>query len=167
MTATSTRPTDGMCLSAVQLVIRGASHDAVATELRLANRQASHTLIAAAVRRGLVHRDDLPRIVGRACRPIASLPYTAPDVVARDWRAQAACHAEDVDPEDFHPLGDDWARGDNPQRADNARRICRSRCPVVTECRRDAIAAGDTWAVRGAMTPDERRDWERRNRSAP
>ena len=62
------------------------------------------------------------------------------------WRDTAACLTED--PDLFYP--------DTPAQLAQARQVCQG-CPVRADCVRDALAAGDQWAVRGGLVPGEYR----------
>jgi WhiB family redox-sensing transcriptional regulator len=62
-----------------------------------------------------------------------------------DWRDKSACLTED--PDLFFP--------ETARQAEQAREIC-SRCTVRAECLEDAKAQGDTFAIRGGLTPAER-----------
>jgi WhiB family redox-sensing transcriptional regulator len=75
------------------------------------------------------------------------------------WWHRAACVG--VDPNFFFPDND----ADEPEAA----RWCVERCPVVEQCRGDALAldtlAGDSYGVVGGMTAAERRVIVRSDRS--
>lgn len=78
---------------------------------------------------------------------------SVPDTIARphDWLANAACHAEDIDPDAMFP-------GDNATAIADAKRICAT-CPVWQACLSDALRTGDNeWGIRGGLRPHERRD---------
>lgn len=69
-----------------------------------------------------------------------------------EWQLRAACR--DLDSAlFFHPDGE---RG--PARAERearAKQICR-RCPVIEQCRRHALAAGEPYGVWGGLSMAER-----------
>lgn len=68
-------------------------------------------------------------------------------MVSQDWRADAACR--DEDPELFFPASP-------TAEVSAAKAVCR-RCPVASQCLADAIEQRDRDAVRGGLTPEERR----------
>lgn len=65
-----------------------------------------------------------------------------------EWQTKAKCR--EIGTEAFYPD----TRSDPVANA--AKRICAT-CPVVDECLQWALDTGDTWAVLGGTTPDERR----------
>lgn len=67
------------------------------------------------------------------------------------WRTRAACLG--VDPEVFMPSNDSERAS---YRLEEARESC-SGCPVTEECLAAAIAEGDHVAIRGGLTPTQRR----------
>lgn len=50
----------------------------------------------------------------------------------------------------------------SPERVGAAKGMC-MRCPVMQQCRIEAIETGQWDGVWGGMTPDERRDWAKAN----
>jgi|GEM_PF-1370545 len=78
-------------------------------------------------------------------------PHTQDTTIPDVWRSDAACL--DVDPDlFFEPAGGESA-ADKEARVDEAKAACAA-CPVLDQCLADA--AGDRYAIRGGMTPDER-----------
>lgn len=63
-----------------------------------------------------------------------------------------------VEPELFFP---NYNNGGETTEA-LAKSVCR-RCPISNACLEFALATGDTWAILGGMTPEERRALIRRN----
>lgn len=74
---------------------------------------------------------------------------TATDRVSSRWRDRAACL--DEEPELFFPVGTD---GPALLQTAEAKAVCR-RCPVLRECLRTAMTAGDG-GVRGGLSENER-----------
>ncbi|WP_308016883.1 WhiB family transcriptional regulator [Saccharopolyspora sp. 6V] len=72
-------------------------------------------------------------------------------MVSQDWRADAACR--DEDPELFMPVS---YKGAGAKAAEMGKAICH-RCPVAAECLAAALKERDRTAVRGGLTPEERR----------
>lgn len=150
--------------------VEGASWEAICAEFDVRTERAARDMVAAAVRHGLIREEDLPHPIGskgnRSCHGSRRGPareYTAPDAPP-GWRRQALCRAPWIDPEEFFPIGDDWTQGENQARAEDAKAVCR-RCPIQAACLADALAARDDWAIRGATTPDERRQLNDRSAS--
>lgn len=69
-----------------------------------------------------------------------------------DWQLLGSCRS--VSPEVFfHPEGE---RGTaRRMRASRAKQVCRD-CPVLTDCRRHALAVREPYGVWGGMTEEER-----------
>jgi hypothetical protein len=65
------------------------------------------------------------------------------------WRKFAACLGHD--PEDWFP-----EPGDDPRRTADAQRVCRTECPVQTECLLYALARNERHGIWGGMTPRQR-----------
>lgn len=78
-----------------------------------------------------------------------------------DWRSRAVCR--DEDPELFFVPGDERTPAARAQ-IGAAKAVC-ARCPVASECLKDALEIGDAYGVRGARSADERRNL-RKNRAA-
>jgi WhiB family transcriptional regulator, redox-sensing transcriptional regulator len=68
-----------------------------------------------------------------------------------------ACWAED--PELFFPIGH---TGPAALQIEEAKAVCH-RCPVMAECRADALARGEEFGVWGGLSEQERRALQRRN----
>ncbi|MGH8907512.1 MAG: WhiB family transcriptional regulator [Egibacteraceae bacterium] len=69
----------------------------------------------------------------------------------QDWRSRAAC--QDVDPEQFFPIG---ASVRALEQTDEAKQVC-AVCPVRAQCLAWALATGQHDGVWGGMSEDERR----------
>lgn len=82
-------------------------------------------------------------------RPV---PPSVTPSLDRSWAPRAACR--DADPElFFHPDGErDEARASRDRQA---KAVC-SRCPVIVECLRWALAADEKFGVFGGLTEGER-----------
>lgn len=78
--------------------------------------------------------------------------------IAGNWRGDAACRTEN--PELFYPVGTGKAAA---QQAEIAKTVCR-RCPVRDACLADVLDRGDTWAIAGGTTAEERDQLKRGNR---
>ena len=65
------------------------------------------------------------------------------------WRKDAACLNHD--PEDWFP-----EPGDDPRRTADAQHVCRTECPVKTECLLYALARHERFGIWGGMTPRQR-----------
>ncbi|MGY6019931.1 WhiB family transcriptional regulator [Streptomyces spinosirectus] len=76
---------------------------------------------------------------------------------APPWHERAACLGQD--PELFFPVGD---RGPALVQIDEAKAVCR-RCPVVEQCLRWALNAGQVDGIWGGTTESERRATSRRD----
>ncbi|MEV0449826.1 WhiB family transcriptional regulator [Streptomyces sp. NPDC050600] len=74
-----------------------------------------------------------------------------------DWRHSAACREED--PELFFPVG---THGPALLQIEEAKAVCRSRCPVTMQCLRWALESGQDDGVWGGMSESERRAMKRR-----
>ncbi|MBB1242729.1 WhiB family transcriptional regulator [Streptomyces durbertensis] len=74
-----------------------------------------------------------------------------------DWRHQAACREED--PELFFPIGN---TGLALLQIEEAKAVCRRRCPVMEQCLQWALEAGQNEGVWGGLSEDERRSLKRR-----
>lgn len=75
----------------------------------------------------------------------------------RTWRDSAACREED--PELFWPAG---YTGPGALQAEQAKAVCRTRCPVMGQCGEFAIDTRQDDGVWGGLTPDERKSIRRR-----
>ncbi|MFE4827638.1 WhiB family transcriptional regulator [Streptomyces sp. NPDC056672] len=73
-----------------------------------------------------------------------------------DWRHNAICREED--PELFFPVGN---TGPALLQIEEAKAVCR-RCPVMEQCLRWALEAGQNEGVWGGLSEDERRALKRR-----
>ncbi|MGV9883315.1 WhiB family transcriptional regulator [Streptomyces sp. NPDC003006] len=73
-----------------------------------------------------------------------------------DWRHNAVCRVED--PELFFPIGN---TGPALLQIEEAKAVCR-RCPVMEQCLRWALEAGEEAGVWGGLSEDERRSLRRR-----
>lgn len=81
-----------------------------------------------------------------------------------DWRHQAQC--KDEDPELFFPVGN---AGPALLQTEEAKSVCRRRCPVMDHCLQWALESGQEHGVWGGLSEDERRSMRRRaarNRAA-
>ncbi|MEU6053106.1 WhiB family transcriptional regulator [Streptomyces xanthochromogenes] len=74
-----------------------------------------------------------------------------------DWRHNAVCREED--PELFFPIGN---TGPALLQIEEAKAVCRNRCPVMEECLRWALTAGEESGVWGGLSEAERRSIRRR-----
>lgn len=80
-----------------------------------------------------------------------------------DWQLQAACRDADA-ATFFHPENE---RGEaRTDRVRAAKRICQS-CPVLTQCLRHALEAGERHGIWGGMSEEERRILLRRASRSP
>jgi WhiB family redox-sensing transcriptional regulator len=66
-------------------------------------------------------------------------------IAAERWRSRAACRG--TNPALFYDL--------HPDAIDAAKAVC-ARCPVRTQCRAQAVAAGEEFGVWGGLAADER-----------
>ncbi|GAA3086728.1 WhiB family transcriptional regulator [Streptomyces olivoverticillatus] len=73
------------------------------------------------------------------------------------WHNYAAC--KDEDPDLFFPVG---STGPALLQIEQAKAVCRSRCPVKEQCRAWAFESGENWGVWGESSEDERRQARRR-----
>lgn len=81
-----------------------------------------------------------------------------------DFRHQAACREED--PELFFAVGN---TGPALLQIEEAKAVCRNRCPVTEQCLSWALDTGQDAGVWGGLSEDERRRLKRqrsRNRAA-
>lgn len=69
----------------------------------------------------------------------------------RGWMLKAAC--TEADPELFYP--EEGQRAYTSEQTQKAVAVCR-RCPVVFECLKWAFETGDTYAILGGRTPNQR-----------
>ncbi len=68
------------------------------------------------------------------------------------WQQHGACR--DVDPDVFfHPSGE---RGPDKEDRDQAARAVCATCPVITDCRRHALAVREPYGVWGGLTIEDR-----------
>ncbi|MFF8431101.1 WhiB family transcriptional regulator [Streptomyces sp. NPDC016566] len=74
-----------------------------------------------------------------------------------DWRHSAACAEED--PELFFPIGN---TGPALLQIEEAKAVCRRRCPVIEQCLQWALESGQGDGVWGGLSEDERRAMKRR-----
>ncbi|WP_411575188.1 WhiB family transcriptional regulator [Streptomyces fradiae] len=95
-----------------------------------------------------MHRQYIVRTVHA---PSTGLPSTA------DWRAQGACRGED--PDLFFPIG---TSGAALLQIEEAKAICRRRCPVAERCLRWALDRNEQHGVWGGTDETERRRMKRR-----
>ncbi|MFD5412451.1 WhiB family transcriptional regulator [Streptomyces nojiriensis] len=84
-----------------------------------------------------------------------------------DWRHQAACR--ETDPELFFPIGN---TGPALLQIEEAKAVCRRRCPVKEQCLQWALDTNQSEGVWGGLSQGERRAMKRRAarnraRSAP
>ncbi|MBT2369968.1 WhiB family transcriptional regulator [Streptomyces sp. ISL-10] len=87
-----------------------------------------------------------------------------PDVPAPtpfDWRNLAACREED--PELFFPIGN---TGPALLQIEEAKAVCRRRCPVMETCLNWALETRQEDGVWGGLSQDERRAERRRTARA-
>ncbi|MFI0742501.1 WhiB family transcriptional regulator [Streptomyces sp. NPDC021100] len=68
------------------------------------------------------------------------------------WLKSAACGPENADL--FFPVG---SSAPAMRQIEKAKDVCRSRCPVMTQCRTWAFESGENWGVWGGLSEDERR----------
>ena len=87
---------------------------------------------------------------------IAQLP--APTQDQWEWQYEGSCRDID-DTLFFHPEGERGAA--RRRRADAAKAICAG-CPVLMECREQALAIREPYGVWGGLSEDERRAIKRR-----
>jgi WhiB family redox-sensing transcriptional regulator len=93
-----------------------------------------------------------------AIRPVALeasavlLAVAAPGDPGADWRAQAACAR--TDPEVF--FHSDNERGEPRQKRDALAKAVCAGCPVIQECREQALAVREPYGVWGGLTEEER-----------
>lgn len=78
----------------------------------------------------------------------------------RNWRKQAACTAL-PDPDRWFP---DGKTGHHLLRAEEAKRVCRTQCPVMETCAAWAHATRQEYGIYGGVDEDERRSDIRRER---
>ncbi|MFJ4329120.1 WhiB family transcriptional regulator [Streptomyces tricolor] len=69
-----------------------------------------------------------------------------------DWRHRASCR--DEDPELFFPIG---TTGPALLQIEEAKAVCRKRCPVIEQCLTWALESGQDDGVWGGLSEDERR----------
>ncbi|MFD3567408.1 WhiB family transcriptional regulator [Streptomyces sp. NPDC058667] len=74
-----------------------------------------------------------------------------------DWRHQASCREED--PELFFPIGN---TGPALLQIEEAKAVCRNRCPVIEQCLTWALESGQDDGVWGGLSENERRAMKRR-----
>ncbi|GGV89935.1 WhiB family transcriptional regulator [Streptomyces massasporeus] len=74
-----------------------------------------------------------------------------------DWRHRASCR--EVDPELFFPIGN---TGPALLQIEEAKAVCRNRCPVMEQCLQWALESGQDDGVWGGLSEDERRAMKRR-----
>ncbi|MGW2547116.1 WhiB family transcriptional regulator [Kitasatospora sp. NPDC001574] len=74
-----------------------------------------------------------------------------------DWRHRAVCREED--PELFFPIGN---TGPALLQIEEAKAVCRRRCPVMEQCLQWALETSEQAGVWGGMSEDERRAMKRR-----
>ncbi|MCZ7430127.1 WhiB family transcriptional regulator [Streptomyces sp. WMMC1477] len=74
-----------------------------------------------------------------------------------DWRKLAACAKDD--PELFFPIGN---TGPALLQIEEAKAVCRNRCPVMEQCLAWALETNQEHGVWGGMSEDERRREKRR-----
>lgn len=76
-----------------------------------------------------------------------------PPLRSEDWTWHLRAHCRGMDPSTFFPIVD---RGPGLIRMETkAKAICRS-CPVIADCRHQALAAGERYGVWGGLTTTER-----------
>ncbi|MFI2241169.1 WhiB family transcriptional regulator [Streptomyces chrestomyceticus] len=90
-------------------------------------------------------------IVRTAYAPSADLP------VNTNWRALGACTQED--PDLFFPIGN---TGPALLQIEEAKAVCRERCPVMEICGAWALQSSEKHGVWGGMSEDDRRRTKRR-----
>ncbi|MFJ7175845.1 WhiB family transcriptional regulator [Streptomyces massasporeus] len=74
-----------------------------------------------------------------------------------NWRDHAACRHED--PELFFPIG---TSGPAALQTEQAKAVCRRRCPVQEQCLQWALDTGQSIGVWGGTSENERRALKRR-----
>ncbi|MFD6185662.1 WhiB family transcriptional regulator [Streptomyces goshikiensis] len=74
-----------------------------------------------------------------------------------DWRHHAACR--ETDPELFFPIGN---TGPALLQIEEAKAVCRRRCPVMEQCLQWALDTNQTDGVWGGLSEGERRAMTRR-----
>ncbi|MEU9415966.1 WhiB family transcriptional regulator [Streptomyces sp. NPDC048272] len=74
-----------------------------------------------------------------------------------DWLHNAVCREED--PELFFPIGN---TGPALLQIEEAKAVCRRRCPVMEQCLQWALESGQDFGVWGGLSEDERRAMKRR-----
>lgn len=79
---------------------------------------------------------------------------------AIDWRLNALCRKENLDPELFFPVG---STGPALDQIDAAKAVC-FRCPVISECLAEALERPGTCGVWGGTSEDDRLNARRRAR---
>jgi len=82
----------------------------------------------------------------------SGLTLPPPTVERWDWQLAAACRG--LDSSLFFPPDGERARA-RARRIALAKSICAG-CPVLTDCRSYAVAAGETCGIWGGLTEDER-----------
>lgn len=77
-----------------------------------------------------------------------------PDIIAPPkWTRDAKCASAEYDPDDWYPV---QGEPDYEDRKARALAVCR-RCPVQTQCLRDALAnEKEIWGIRGNRTQHSR-----------
>mgnify|MGYP001613945567 CR=1 FL=1 len=75
-----------------------------------------------------------------------------PTVERWDWQLSAACRG--MESSLFFPPDGERSRA-RTRRIANAKAVC-AHCPVLTDCRNYAVAAGETFGIWGGLTEDER-----------
>ncbi|MER7048928.1 WhiB family transcriptional regulator [Streptomyces jumonjinensis] len=90
-------------------------------------------------------------IIRTTYAPSPALPVTT------DWRHNAACRSED--PDLFFPIGN---TGPALLQIEEAKAVCRLRCPVMEQCLQWALESGQDSGVWGGLSEDERRNLRRR-----
>lgn len=96
---------------------------------------------------------EVNRVFAAKKRALAKIPKQRTSSPLERWVDQAACAGMDI--ELFFPeqkAGMD--RTHERPRLARALLICAS-CPVLEQCKTDALERRDTWGVRGGMTPGE------------
>ncbi len=78
-------------------------------------------------------------------------------ITPKNWRSYAACREED--PELFFPVGNTGAA---LVQIEEAKAVCRRRCPVMERCLQWALETGQEAGVWGGLSEDERRAMKRR-----
>lgn len=79
-------------------------------------------------------------------------PLPSPTVESWQWQVDAACRGMSST-FFFHPWGERGA--ERIERVRRAKDVCAG-CPVVAECRRHALEAGEMYGVWGGLSEDER-----------